>query len=71
MGERRRREFLLAAGVLIAATLARGQTPRRIVLVTPFPESSVFPKRFGEGLAREGLIDGRDFVLDRVHVQSG
>lgn len=72
---RGRRGFLIAGSVLLAASLARGQISRRIVILSPFHETPAteeeFLRGFREGLTAEGLNDGSDYILELAPVQVG
>lgn len=61
--------------MLLGATLAHAQMPRRIVILNPLRMTPVWEKDFlrdfRQGLAEEGLKDGSDYVLDMVPVQVG
>ena len=72
MGQVQRRQFLMAAGALLAAPLARAQTAGRIYrvgyLATYPPQTfSQLLVALIEGLRDLGYVEGRNLVFDRRH----
>ena len=69
MSQTRRRQFVLCAGVLLAAPLVRAQQPGKIhrvayLSVNPRPTSSVLVEALVQQLRELGYVEGRNLVID-------
>ncbi len=75
MGQVRRRQFLIAAGALLGAPLARAQRPARSYRIgflqggTREDSLSLSEKPFLRGLAELGYVEGRNLVIDRRYAE--
>ena len=69
----KRREFITLAGSAAAwSVAARGQQapPRRIGFLRVGPPPPSYIGGFREGLQQQGLVEGRDFVIEYALAQS-